>query len=90
MNAKIPLPSPRWRRLDLRGINSNRKTYAVISPSRVFILSAQSIHVNLVEYFESDPKVIEDELFDVKWFCKFMDLLDQYDSTVAMLGVGEE
>lgn len=90
MREIIPLPSPRWERLDRRGINSTRKAYAVISPSTAFILTKSSIHVNLEVFFTSDDELMKSELFDVEWFCKYHDILEEYINLAESLGVGEE
>lgn len=85
----IPLPSPRWDRLDHRGINASRKAYGVISPSTAFILTRSSVHVNLEVFFDSDDELMKSELFEVEWFCKYHGMLEKYLNLAESLGVDE-
>jgi len=63
----MQLPGENWERLDMRGLNSTRQTWGVISPSRTFILTRTELYINNKLYEGTADEIIQREIQQMDW-----------------------
>ena len=63
----MQLPGEDWERLDMRGPNSNRQPWGVLSPSGTFILTRTELYINNKLYEETADEIIHREIQQLDW-----------------------